>query len=79
MSGSVTLVRTPMGLTSIRVYAVTGAPRRSTPKKGKDWGNLPSRKAAWARSSEAMTAPWPPRPWKRSSITIPPEEPTDPR
>src|SRR3989304_8688366 len=73
MSGVGMLVRTESGRLSIREYAVTGAPRRSTPKNGKLCGYIPSRKAACASSSEAITLPWPPRPGNRTSSTHPPQ------
>jgi hypothetical protein len=57
-----------MGFVSIRANAVTGAPLLSTPKKGKDDTSKPARKAAFARTSEAMTTPWPPLPWNLTSI-----------
>src|SRR3990170_1862347 len=53
---------------SQRRNAMTGAPVRSAPKEGNAWTCQPSRKSADASSFEAMTAPWPPRPWKRVEI-----------
>jgi hypothetical protein len=52
----------------IRQNAVTGAPNRSDPKLGKAWATFPSRNAADASNSAAVTTPCPPRPWIRISI-----------
>ena len=41
---------------------VPEAPLLSTPKEGKDWEYLPSKKVELARIFEATTVPWPPRP-----------------
>jgi hypothetical protein len=50
--------------------AATGAPRRSGPKLGNAWANLPSSMAAMATSSADVTPPCPPRPWSLISFII---------
>ncbi len=59
---------------SMRVNASTGAPRLATPKKGNDCEYLLSLKAAIARSSAEVTAPWPPRPCIRICFRVLPGE-----
>ena len=44
-----------------------GAPMRSGPYSGKPWTYLPVLNAASASSSDAVLAPWPPRPCHRIS------------
>ena len=51
----------------MRLYAVMGAPMRSGPYSGKPWTYLPVLNAASASRSEAVFAPWPPRPCQRIS------------
>jgi hypothetical protein len=46
-----------IGCLSILKKAITGAPRLSTPKAGKDWTWNPSWKNATAKTLEATTAP----------------------
>ena len=53
----------------MRQNAITGAPIRSEPKLGNACACRPSRKAASASSSAAVTTPCPPRPWMRTSNT----------
>jgi hypothetical protein len=55
-----------IGLSSIRQNDITGAPIRSEPKLGNACACRPSRNAASASSSAALTTPWPPRPWNRT-------------
>ena len=57
----------------MRQNETTGAPVRSEPKLGNACAYLPSAKAAADSSSAAVTTPWPPRPWIRTSNTgLPP-------
>src|SRR5579859_2423308 len=65
-SGSVTGSRVLIGLSSMRQNAWTGAPMRSEPNLGNAWACLPSRNAASASSSVAVTTPCPPLPWNRT-------------
>src|SRR5437763_4271974 len=58
-----------MVASAIRQNATTGAPVRSEPKLGNACAWRPSVNAATDSSSAAVTTPWPPRPWMRTSST----------
>ncbi len=65
-SGSLTGSWVRIVVVSIRQNDMTGAPIRSEPKLGNACACRPSRNAASASSSAAVTTPWPPRPWNRT-------------
>ena len=66
-SGCITGSRVLIGRSLILQKATTGAPVRSDPKLGNACAYRPSANAAAASSSAAVTTPWPPRPWMRTS------------
>src|SRR5271166_399764 len=59
--------RSRISLSEILQKATTGAPVRSEPKLGNACACLPSVNAAAESNSAAVTVPWPPRPWNRTS------------